>query len=294
VKIISNLFYNKGVVIDFRNETNFFKKISIDKIIEYFELYGVILFKNFKLKPEDFIKFTDNFTKSYSVDAIRRPSRFNQKNVRNVDSGFHEIPLHSESSFTTTWPEIIWFMCVSSLKDSSATTICDGISVWNNLSQATKKFFLKNPLIFNNSIDLGIKKKIKKKKWFLDYPGTYDAFINWKNGKLNYKLMKFLVHDSRINNMKCFANHLLSVSDEGQIVSCTLPNGNEIPKKITSEIRNVTSKLTYDHKWSSNDLLMIDNKRFLHGRRAISRDDKRDIINVQTLQANFGYGSTTR
>jgi len=39
---------------------------------------------------------------------------------------------------------------------------------------------------------------------------------------------------------------------------------------------------------------MIDNKRFLHGRRSFAKGINRDIVIVQTERANFGYGSTTR
>ena len=39
---------------------------------------------------------------------------------------------------------------------------------------------------------------------------------------------------------------------------------------------------------------MIDNKRFMHGRSKILHSEDREIINVQTLFANFGFGATTR
>ena len=38
---------------------------------------------------------------------------------------------------------------------------------------------------------------------------------------------------------------------------------------------------------------MIDNKRFMHGRRSFKKSDKRDLLVVQSSLANFGYGSTT-
>ena len=39
---------------------------------------------------------------------------------------------------------------------------------------------------------------------------------------------------------------------------------------------------------------MVDNKRFMHGRSKILHSENREIINVQTLFANFGFGATTR
>ena len=60
------------------------------------------------------------------------------------------------------------------------------------------------------------------------------------------------------------------------------------------EIRSKSNDLTYDHKWKKGDLVMIDNKRFMHGRRQYNKKDKRQIAIAQTLRANFGYGSTRR
>ncbi len=39
---------------------------------------------------------------------------------------------------------------------------------------------------------------------------------------------------------------------------------------------------------------MLDNRRFMHGRRKFNFKEKRDILNIQTARANFAYGSTTR
>ena len=36
-----------------------------------------------------------------------------------------------------------------------------------------------------------------------------------------------------------------------------------------------------------NDLIMIDNHRFMHGREKILNTEKRDIINIQTLSSNI-------
>ena len=39
---------------------------------------------------------------------------------------------------------------------------------------------------------------------------------------------------------------------------------------------------------------MLDNKRFLHGRKSLTEGDPRDIVVIQSQSASFGYGSTTR
>ena len=39
---------------------------------------------------------------------------------------------------------------------------------------------------------------------------------------------------------------------------------------------------------------MINNKRFMHGRRAYEKKDPRDIVNIQTGKAQFGNGFVTK
>lgn len=60
-------------------------------------------------------------------------------------------------------------------------------------------------------------------------------------------------------------------------------------KKNVTLVENKSANLTFYHKWKINDIIMLDNKRFLHGRNSFSKKEKRKIINIQTLKANFPY-----
>lgn len=191
-------------------------------------------------------------------------------------------------SFTSTWPEIIWFYCRKISKKSACTTICDGVKLWDELSLSTKKFFQKEQIIFHNKINIGfIKKNKKKTDWYINSPGAFNAKINWINGCLEYKLKRSAITESNSSQHLSFCNHILSIDDEKQIINYQLDNKKKIPKKIMNEIINKSKKLTYLHQWNEGEVLMIDNKRFLHGRKAINKNDVRDIINIQTLKTNF-------
>ena len=56
------------------------------------------------------------------------------------------------------------------------------------------------------------------------------------------------------------------------------------------DVYKKSEMLTYSFQWQKNDVLMLDNRRFMHGREKISNGDKRDIINIQSLKTNFGFG----
>ena len=60
------------------------------------------------------------------------------------------------------------------------------------------------------------------------------------------------------------------------------------PKDIINEVEKKSSQTTYYHKWKYNDLIMIDNKRFMHGRNKLSKNEiGRKVLNMQTLISNI-------
>lgn len=61
----------------------------------------------------------------------------------------------------------------------------------------------------------------------------------------------------------------------------------KIPRKILKEVEDKAESLTYYHKWKKFDLIMLDNRRFMHARNFFNNSDTRLILNTQTLSANF-------
>lgn len=281
--MITDLFYNKGFKIKISN----IDRIDYNLIKEKYNKYGIVLFTNFDINPKKLISFTNKFTQIYANDASRRDILFNQSKIKSVDIGNHEIPLHSESSFTNLTPEIIWFYNYDDKLINTPTTICDGIKVWEKLSFKTKKKFLAEPIIFDVNVNLPFKKNTKSKEWYLDSIGVSNCKINYKFGKIKYKIKKFAVTLDRKCNKIAFCNHLLSVKDEDQIKDCYFASGKKISKDVWDEINYVTGKITYNHFWKNKQLFMINNQRFLHGRRQNIIGGKRKILNIQTLISNF-------
>ena len=293
-KQISNLFIDNGLILENSNSTKI-NKINKEKVKKYFEKYGVIVLRGFDFRPKNLTSFTDYFTETYAEDALRRSARFGTTNVKNVDHGFDEVDLHSEASFAPSWPEIIWFYCVTPNINGGATTLCDGTVLWKKLSLEAKKFFLSNPIIYKLKIPVGVKKKNKGiKPWLLNNPGVGNCFLDFNEGFLNLNLSRFAVHEGRNSKYLCFTNHLLSVSAEKQIINATVSENKKIPNKFLDEIKTKSENLTYEFNWKKKDLMMIDNRRFIHGRRAYRKNDPRDIVNIQSYRASFGYGFSTR
>lgn len=287
-KFISNKFFLGGSSLNLKNQDPF-KYLS--KIKSNFKKHGLVIIDNFKLPPNKIKSFTDKFSLKYANDASRRTTWFNDNDIRSVDIGYHEIPLHSESSFSNTCPEIIWFYAVQiNSQKNTPTTICDGIKVWEDLPLIYKNQLLYDPLVFKVRAKLTQKKRnISNKKWFIESIGMKNPELNYKKSSLDFEFVKFLINFNKFHNKISFCNHILSIPDEDQILGAKFLSNKKISKKFIRIVKNLTSKYTYEHFWKKNQLIMLDNNRFMHGRRAIKKNEKRKIINVQTLYSNFKH-----
>ena len=322
---ISDKFFEGGLIINPSDSENI-QKLDYDTIVKLFEKNGVILFRDFNLKPEEITEITDLYTQRYAHDALRRASRMGQKLLRTVDYDSHdallrghgitqpdmvkkkdedwkedydnyeEMSLHSDGSYAPDYPEIIWFFCNEFFTNGrGCTTLCDGIKLWDNLSYETKNFFLLNPIRYKLKIPIS-EKKIGNgtKKWLINQQGAGDGLLDLSNGLLNITQIRFAVHPSRLPNKMCFSNHVLYRDTDPNILEWGTIDGNKIPQNVLDEVKEKSKELTYDLDWKKKDLIMLDNMRFTHGRRAFKKSDKRDIMTVESSSANFGYGSTTR
>ncbi len=287
---LSEKFFDNGTIFISKKNSTKIDKLSSSKIKNEFNKKGLLLLRNFKFNIKHFSKFTDKFSRAYANDAIRRKLRFNKKNIRNVDSGLQKIDLHSEASFSPSVPDIIWFICISPPKKRGGrTTLCDGIKLWDKLDLKTKEFFLSNAIQYKLKIPFENKIFNKKsRKWLLPHPGVRNCIINYKKSVIEFDYSRYAVNVTRKVDKLSFANHLfVTLKSEPQMIKRSLKNGKKIPFKIIKEIKEKSELLTYNHEWKKNDIIMIDNKRFLHGREKISPNDKRDIVIIQTLKSNF-------
>lgn len=294
---ISDKFKHDGVLIKPFNEKDKSSDIIDENdIIKEFEHRGVVIFEGFDINKKNLTDFTDKFTQNYASDTNRRESRFDSKVVKSVDSGNEKIKLHSEASFTSTWPEIIWFYCNKAPNVGAETTLCDGIKLWDKLTEETQRFFIQNPIVYKLAIPIRAKKNGKgTQEWFVRNIGAYNSYIDWDIGELFLEQSRYAVHKSRNTKDLCFANHIIvDLDSEPQIISRKLVNGKEIPEHIINEVKLTSDSFTYKHSWKNNQLIMLDNKRFLHGREKILQDQERDIVNIQSQFASFAYGHTTR
>jgi alpha-ketoglutarate-dependent taurine dioxygenase len=269
------------------SSTNNPLKINKAKVKKLFKENGLVIFKGFKFNFQNIKTFSSKFTKVFANDTDRR-EKTSKKEINSVDTGFEKMHLHSEASFSPSWPEILWFYCDTPPTKFGETTLCDGVELWNNLDSGLKNFLAENPLKFQLKIPINVYFK-KRKEWQINEIGVSECYL--KENFLYLNFTKFAINKTRDNKI-AVCSHIIShgiekKSTDPTILKTSLSNNKKIPLQIIKKIRRVAEKFTLYYKWNKNDFLMLDNQRFMHGRNKIIFNDKRKILNLQTLKTNF-------
>ena len=276
---ISDAVWGGGV---FLPAEDLYNMVEDDSFVGLYRDKGVVWARG-NTSIDWFKKVVKKYTLSFATDAVRRGDRLGENYIKNVDPGFGEMPLHSESSFSPICPDVIWFLCVRSPSDrSEATTIADGCSIWKDLSSGARDYFLSN--VIEYSLEVELPRVLPAKKWFVDRVGCGQGEIV-DGTKLRFVSRRYAVNEiitSRGQVMLAFSNHLFAdLEAEKQILNITV-SGKRIPQDLLDEANEVSSRNTVDICWESGDVLIINNKRFMHGRRAISSGSQRDIVIAQS------------
>jgi alpha-ketoglutarate-dependent taurine dioxygenase len=289
---LSPLFADGGRLVVAKDSSQRIQSLEREEVIRLFEAHGVVLFRGFDLPADSLTGVTDPYTETYASDAVRRVERFGPRGeVREVDAGRQFLPLHSEASFGSVWPEIVWFYCSVPSSSGGYTTLCDGVRVWEGLSRKTQAYFVSQPVRYQIAFPTGSPQPGRgREPWPFMRMGVSGEWDRDK-GVFHLQVLRYAVNEAR-NRKLAFANHVLCEDD--QIEQMTMADGRAVPSEITAEIEAVEASLTFDVEWQARDLAMIDNRRFLHGRRASAEDDKRDVLQIQTLTASFAYGVNGR
>jgi hypothetical protein len=231
--------------------------------------HGNIIVRGDELCAKRFRDITDSFTASYSLEPKRRYSDSGEASrVDDIGSeNDKSINLHSEASFSPSWPRIITFY--SSEKSDIPTDIADGTTIWNQLKPSTREFFCVNPVVYDLALDLSSWTK-KLPRGVRDIPssspGVRDMKIDGDRKIMYAKVSRYAVHETPDGNI-AFSNHIFHSPAEPQILSMLTVDNKPYPlARFKEEVSNVYKKIAVPFLWEKNSLMILDNRRMMHGR----------------------------
>lgn len=304
---VSNLFDDLGANIERGNGSGVMDLPQAD-IVDTFKKHGLVFFSGFHADTAAFEAFTNQFTSDYmdhrGGGALRDViNKDGDKTILSVSyaykpqkAAFDEeaqetfpLALHSDRSYTTSQPPLMWFLCVQPAKEKGKTTVCDGVALYNALSPSTKAFF-------DN----------KKIKYIRTYPdGEWQLWSQCDNlddvreycrdnklsmtanadGSVSTEFVKSAVVLPRWTDQRAFVNSILLVQWQedtfhSQRSIVRMEDGSAIPSDILAEVREVGDRLTHFVPWKSGDIVMVDNTRMLHGRQPFTDTNRKIYVRM--------------
>ena len=272
---------------------------------------GLVLLRNFEAGLEDFEAFTRRFCSLFHHTASRSAYRHGEGDGYTTwtpPQNF-SLPSHSEGTFRPFKPpDIGFFHCITPpSQQGGETMLVDGREFYRRLPTGLAEYFMQHGIIYES--------RWERQRWQVEFdigePGEMLKLAPQLPG-LEYQFegdeMIVRCHRAAIQELpdgECiFVNallgHLPRVTHPGYAgaaVFCKPSNrvffgdGEAIPDRVINLLLDIQDEICLDYRWRHNDLLIIDNNLFMHGKRSTAAECERLIaVRFGHLQPEFSAG----
>jgi|26BtaG_2_1085354.scaffolds.fasta_scaffold00261_6 alpha-ketoglutarate-dependent taurine dioxygenase len=252
-------------------------------ILTDLKIHGWTLLRGYHYDVETFSQLMSQLCQTLTYDPARQNIT---SEAQKVDAGTHAIGLHIENGNTPMPPDVIAFFSELSAKKGSQTTICDGHAVYQALSPELKATF-SQPMRISRYLPQAIWQnyvatatgRANADQISLDDLETFITATTSKtlthhvepqiDGGVRYVLQIPAIREDNLSGQLAFANTLLGPSFNYERPEFTLTNGQHADDALIDELTQLCEKYTQDIAWQNGDVVILDNKRMMHGRRQI-------------------------
>lgn len=290
-----------GLVVSSKNHapiTSLDKSFLMTKLAEH----GYLVLRDFEVGIEGFSRLVRQSSARISLDPARS---FNGDTAQKVDAGTAPVGLHCENGNSPFWPDLCWFYCEREPEQGSQTTICDGMAVYEAMSDGDRAAFAAQDIEYSRRVD-----ETKWKTYVLhalaDHPAAphsiadvtvahLQALAEGSEGttivlnsdnSIHYRFRTAAIRKSTLaaTPRPSFANSIFGPSYNYETPRIAFADGSDIPAETLAGLAEVCEAHTHEVGWKTGDVVMIDNTRVMHGRREI-QDTRRVIYNALSYSA---------
>ena len=259
--------------------------------------HGYLVLRGFEHSIDGFSRLVRQSSSRISLDPARS---FDGDTAQKVDAGLGAVGLHCENGNSPFWPDLCWFYCQVPPTRGSQTTLCDGNAVYRHLNPEHRAAFSER--------DIQYARRVEAIKWktyafhALAQGNTAPASVESvtlqdlmsltagdtgaqielnDDGSITYRFRTPAIRNSRLAREAglSFANSIFGPSNHYEAPRITYADGEPIDPQLLQAVDAVCERFTVDVGWQHGDVVLIDNTRVMHGRRAID-DPARTIFNA--------------
>jgi alpha-ketoglutarate-dependent taurine dioxygenase len=261
-----------------------------NQVIESFRSAGMLLFRGFGADDAEFHSFGRTFTTRFLVDPT--PTRVSQPlaaELQTVTTGNDALNLHFEYGITPFRPDILFLLCSRPADRGGQTLVCDGTRIWERLQRSTQNLLLTRRVKYKLDLEPAI--------WgaFFGLDPTHPSSAQQLQERLQgFDGLEYHLHPgtrtlslqysalaagrTRYNAADSFIGSVLPGVYRG-VEEARFADGSALPQAILSDITHAMTPVLIELNWNSGEVAMIDNSRWLHGRRSFS-DRRRRVLTL--------------
>jgi alpha-ketoglutarate-dependent taurine dioxygenase len=273
-------------------------RLQRDELDKLLIRHGAVLFRGFgrmgAAELQRFVEAVSGVPMAYTERSSPRRSVGDQVYTSTEYPADQTIPLHNENSYQRSFPQKIFFLCVSPADTGGATLLADTGRVLTRISPATRDRFQQRGWMYvrNFGGPYGL-------RWQEVFQTDDRAVVEARcqhNGircewtgadRLRMRARRTAVLRHPRTGTDLWFNHatffhvsslpqlirdgLMAELDEGQLPSNTYyGDGSAIEADVLDELRSAYDAESIALDWERGDFIMIDNLRVAHGRAPFS------------------------
>lgn len=263
-----------------------------EEVEDYLTSQGILLVRGLEISSEEFGSvLTGLFGEELLTYTYRSTPRTEVKNNIYTATEYHPsqvIPQHNENAYSHAWPMRIGFLSVTPAQKMGNTPISDSRVAYQEIPKEIRdEFERKNIMYVRNysNVDLPWTEvfQTESKSEVEAYCRAHDISYEWTTGGLRTRQINQASIAHPITGEMLWFNqaHLFHVSSleedlrEGLVALLgeeNLPrntfygDGTRIDEAHLDIIREVYERTKFTFQWQKNDLLLLDNMLYTHGR----------------------------
>lgn len=266
------------------------RTLSLAELTDAYQRYGALLLRGFDVDLDQF----RNLTRSLSTGSVFNESGGRlvidrEQNIQTVNLGYDPFPLHPELSREPWKPDICFFWCMKAPSKGGETTVCDGVEIVRRLPPAVRNAFSGRQLRYQQPVTAAecafwLGSTEPDDATLANPPPHCPYSFERVNGQIHRYFLRPALHKPMFSDEPAFGNFLIfGRYFNRQSYFPTFENGEIVSDALVAAVKAVSDQAERPVAWQPGDIVILDNTRFMHGRRAVIDLKERYIATY------FGY-----
>ena len=264
------------------------KSLSRKYIVDMLVTHGCIHFTEFNASQTDFEFLTQQISENFLIHGNPgRTTHSDDGKTKSVTPGKGYSELHGEMTYFPNPPEVIWLYCARAPQKGGETTVCDGSLLLTLLDSEFREIFQNTKIVYHHRTP---EKFINdyfhetKKNRIIKLIDSLEngKFIDYKNGLYIWEFSQSAVRTDNTFTKKVFVHSIFTDLKENffhkKIGQSTIDN------RIMSHLSKISRKCEEAIKWRNGDILLINNRTWMHGRRPFDDLNRLVLVRLGYLQ----------